>query len=223
MSYAGKGVKFKIDPSAPITNKQFHMLKSLIQERDWRIAPSTVSAAIKAVRRFTPSPSDPLALPNVKRQAASDAISFLLRPSTPKVAAKSATVVPAKPAQSTPVTTPSAWYSVATALQPLPLSKYAIKKANDDPHDFTFVEIVQRKNGARFLNLLVGAPGDWKRQFLSAAQQLHYTKIIAVSPTAYATAYCKHFTRCSCCDSPLSKAVSIAAAMGPVCRKKFKW
>jgi len=210
------GTTFKISPTAMITPKQFDLIRKLATERDWSDAPTLRSMTIKMVVR-----AEDWTRCSVRRLDASAAIDYLLSPLAPKiqgVAAQDTGVQGTTGAP--PKSTPMNWFEVKTVLTPLPLSKYAVEHESGVVQ---FFEVVERKNGARFLNKLQGAPGDWHRVWLNPEQQVTIGKIIAEDPTRYATAYCEKFTRCSACDSPLSVAASIAAAMGPVCRKKFQW
>lgn len=201
----------KIAPEAKITTKQFNFMRDLAAQRDWSTAPTELSIAIKQVARAATHAEVEQQVP---RKTASSAISFLLSPQAPKVAASAQSAASA-PSQVT-------WGGVQTTLAAIPTSKYAIESTKL-PGTYVFFEIVQRKNGTRFVNKLQGAPGDWKRIYLTPAQALKVAEKVAENPTAHATKYCEIFTRCSACDSPLSNAKSIAEAMGPVCRKKFKW
>lgn len=194
-----------------VTPKQFSYIRGLAAQRNWQSAPTTVSLAIKKVNR-----AKDWSTAEVLRKDASAAISFLLSPQAPAVV----TTAPAKTV--TAVNTVNVWQTLTASLAPLPISKYALPKI-EDPSEYVFYEIVQRADGRRFLNRLQGAPGTWHRVFLPAAQQVTIAKRIAEDPTKHGTAYCAKFTRCCACDSPLSNAKSIAEAMGPVCRKKFKW
>ena len=200
---------FKIDPTKTITWKQFTWLRDLAAGKDWSQAPTDVSITIKKVTRFK-SELEGDVPEDVRRLAASQAINFLLKIKTP----------------TTPSSTPgftSAWANLANILAELPLSKYAVER-EDEPGVFDFYEVVERKTTKkRYLNRLLGCPGDWKRVFISAAQGVPIAELIKIDPAKFATLYCQKFTRCSCCDAPLSDAKSIAQSMGPVCSKKFKW
>jgi len=105
-------------------------------------------------------------------------------------------------------------------LATLPLSKYALPRRSD-PTIWDFFEVIERKNGTRYLNRLLGAPGNWNRSFLTAQLQLTAAQAVAVNPQAAAFEYANQHGRCSCCDAKLSNPKSIAASMGPVCRKRF--
>jgi len=204
---------FKISPTAPITAPQSDLITKLAQERDWQAAPQSV---ITTITQVACRPAD-VPLAPVLRQAASDAIDFLMKcPQT----------VAAQQAWSTkPTATKSSqsWTSLQADLADLPVSKYAIP-STADPSVPVFFEIVVRKTSKiRFVNKLFGAPGDWRRVYLTPAQAKHVIAKVQEDPTRWATWYCERFKRCSACDSPLSNAKSLAESMGPVCRKKFQW
>lgn len=200
---------FKIHPDAEITDKQKNLIAKLADERDWLNAPTSISLVIRRVRHAI---RDNVPC-TVKRQAASRAIDYLLKPST--------IVAPAIVTASTP--TVSKWQQLATLLADLPISKYAVWSTQT--LEWTFIEVREQKSTKkRYLNKLLGAPGHWAwASGITVDWMISMAEIIAKDPTKFATNYCNEFTRCSACDSPLSNAKSIAEAMGPVCRKKFTW
>lgn len=100
----------------------------------------------------------------------------------------------------------------------LPLAKYAVEL---DGLPTRFYEVVERRNGARFLNGLIGAPGDWARRKVSYAEQKLVVGYIAADPLAAVKLFSARFTVCGVCSSPLSDPFSIANGIGPVCIKKF--
>jgi len=104
----------------------------------------------------------------------------------------------------------------------VPTSKYALERVGE-PGVFDFFEVIERKSGRRYLNRLIGSPGDWRREFLSLTLQLAAARHIAENPTGAALAYCKHHGRCCRCDAKLSVDKSIIEGVGPVCRKKMGW
>lgn len=113
------------------------------------------------------------------------------------------------------------WDDLKAITATLPASKYAVEK-DGKPGEYIFYEIkIWKKTGARFLNRLQGAPGGWSRVKINLAEALNAAKKIADDPKAAAFKYCELYTRCCCCDSPLSNEKSLEQAMGPVCSKKF--
>lgn len=103
-------------------------------------------------------------------------------------------------------------------LAKIPLSKYALPRVDGTGWDF--FEVVERHN-VRYLNRLIGAPGDWTRDKLSVMLQAAAAKHILEDPKASAVEYAKQHGRCAVCESPLSDPASIARSMGPVCAKRF--
>lgn len=200
---------FKIHPDAEITDKQRNLIAKLADERDWSSAPTSVSLIIRRVRHAI---RDDVPC-TVKRQAASSAIDYLLKP---LMAPPLATVTVS-------TSTISKWEILTKLLANLPISKYAVwsKQTNQ----WEFIEIREQKSTKkRYLNKLLGAPGHWAwAHGITIDWMILMAEIIAKDPTKFAVNYCEQFTRCSACDSPLSNAKSIAEAMGPTCRKKFKW
>jgi hypothetical protein len=108
--------------------------------------------------------------------------------------------------------------AATTLLAQIPESKYALPRKDGTGWDF--FEVVQRKSG-RFLNQLLGAPGDWSRKYLSPTLQAAAARAILMDPKASAIAYAKQHGRCAVCDAHLSNPESIARSMGPVCAKRF--
>lgn len=209
---------FKIDPQSWVTEKQFDLVRKLDGERDWYRAPGLVSVTIK---RITRAQKYQEVSKIVRRVAASDAIDYLLKTAPKKISDDAPPSVDLKPVAKPHV---SLWQQLKDTLVDAPAAKYALPcDPADADSDIVFLEVVRRKNGGVFVNKLLGAPGDWHRAWLTPAQQLDWAKRITEDPTKHATTYCVKFTRCAACDSPLSNAQSIAEAMGPVCRKKFKW
>lgn len=107
---------------------------------------------------------------------------------------------------------------VATGpLAELPLSKYALVVGGD----LRFYEVVQRASGKRYLNGLVGAPGDFARRDLQFAERQVVVAQLLANPVAAIAAFGKHFVVCGKCSSPLTDEVSRELGIGPVCRGKL--
>ncbi len=121
----------------------------------------------------------------------------------------------------------------------LPTCKYIV---TGDAGQKVHVEVVERRNGRRFVNVLVGAPGDWRRQNVAYATQVllaqkirtaTYTDRVEINdewvvrhltgPEAAAVRYSREHRRCSACESPLSdqSQPGYAVGLGPVCRRRF--
>jgi hypothetical protein len=104
-----------------------------------------------------------------------------------------------------------------SALVEIPPSKYALEVNGV----IRFYEVVQRKNGARYLNALVGAPGAWAWRTMNPGEYAQALKAIAANPLEAAKRYGVEFTCCGVCGSPLSDPFSVANQIGPICIKKF--
>lgn len=121
----------------------------------------------------------------------------------------------------------------------LPLCKYLV---TGDAGQRVHVEVVERRNGRRFVNVLIGAPGDWRRQEVSYATQMGlatkirtatYTDRVELAtgwvvrdlqgPEAAAVRFSREHKCCSACMSPLSDETQpgYAFGLGPVCRTRF--
>lgn len=113
------------------------------------------------------------------------------------------------------------WKDVNDVLQTLPLSRYALPRA--DGFAWDFFEVTESKTtGFRYIKQLIGAPGDWTRKKLPFKLALAAAKHIAEAPKHAAVQYAKQHGRCAVCDAHLSDPVSISQSMGPVCAKRFK-
>jgi hypothetical protein len=104
-------------------------------------------------------------------------------------------------------------------LRQLPLSRYALPRK--DTGEWNFFEVVQRPNGIRYLNQLLGSPNDWNRKTISVQLQTAAARAILIDPKASAVAYASRHGRCAVCNAHLSDPESIARSMGPVCAKRF--
>lgn len=114
----------------------------------------------------------------------------------------------------------SASPALAGLLVKLPLSRYALRRANDlDTWDF--FEVVEREDGRRYVNQLLGSPADWNRKMLTRELQFAAATHILEAPKASAIEYARQHGRCAVCNSHLSDPASIARSMGPVCARRF--
>ena len=104
-----------------------------------------------------------------------------------------------------------------STLDKIPASKYAL----DFDGATRFYEVVVRKNGARYLNALVGAPGAWAWRQMNPSERATVIERLAADPLAAAKHYGERFTCCAKCGSPLSDPFSVANMIGPVCIKSF--
>lgn len=103
-------------------------------------------------------------------------------------------------------------------LTDLPLSKYALEGENGW---LVFVEIVERRGGRRYMNRLIGAPGDWNRGRLPLSVIKGYAATIAEDPAQAALRFAEEFTCCAVCLAPLSDEESRRLGLGPICRRRF--
>lgn len=115
----------------------------------------------------------------------------------------------------------------------LPLCKYIV---TGDQGQRVHLEVVERRNGARFVNVLIGAPGDWRRQNVSystqrtlaakirdAAYTDHVGRQHLHGPEAAAVRFSREHQVCAACLSPLSdeSQPGYRVGLGPVCRTRF--
>lgn len=114
-------------------------------------------------------------------------------------------------------------------LSKIPNCKYMITgEAGQTVH----VEVVERRGGRKFVNVLIGSPGDWARQRVSYATQASLVAKIQgatyedqgrhlVGPEAAAVRFSREYVCCAACMSPLSDDLSRKLGLGPVCRQRF--
>ena len=119
----------------------------------------------------------------------------------------------------------SKFIDLQTALAKLHVGHYALPRKADGVIDF--FEVIERegKNGkpTRYLNRLLGCPGDWNREHLSVDLQAAAARAISGDWVAAAQAYATHFQTCAKCDAPLSHPRSRVAKIGPKCAKDWGW
>jgi len=141
-----------------------------------------------------------------------------------------------------PITAPTARVAPTNnggAFDGLPLCKYIV---TGDAGQKVHVEVVERRGGRRYVNVLIGAPGDWHRQNVSYATMIslaakircaEYTDRVEVGgelivrdlvgAEAAAVRFSREHKCCSACLSPLSdeSQPGYAVGLGPVCRTRF--
>jgi hypothetical protein len=105
----------------------------------------------------------------------------------------------------------------------VPASKYALY---DGDGKIIFYEVRigkagTRWDGFRFVDHLVGHPGDWARYPVKGEARKQLLLDIGMNPKAAAVRFSKHFTICAVCSSPLSDPESVAAGLGPICAQRF--
>ena len=103
----------------------------------------------------------------------------------------------------------------------LPDSKYA--RVGIDGQ-LRFYEVRTGKGkwaGFQFLDLLVGAPGEWRKLPIKGEEKKAVLAALGTDPKAAAVLYSKEFTVCAVCGSPLSDPESLATGLGPICARRF--
>lgn len=213
---------------AEITGPQRKYLNSLVKERDWSLADMVTVRVAKIVSR---PDKDGNLVTFVSKKEASTAITALL-------SCKSVVVAPtAAAATDAPLTWAQVKANAIALLDTVPASYKGIKYAvpNTDTksvNTFVFYEVREYK-GKRYLNHLLGAPGDWNREFvpyknyagiLQRIKDAAYTTNedeALTGPMAAAARFSDMYTICACCGAKLSNGKSIAAKFGPVCITKF--
>lgn len=182
----------------PATDKQTNYILTLSQGRDWTsiVSTGTYETVMDVIANADPELEDKRFIARAEASAAIDAL-----------------------LKCRPLQVPSTAQVTHPDLTTLPLSRYALPRS--DGSGFDFFEVVERKSGRRFINRLVGSPGDWRREWLSQRHQIFAARHIAEDPKAAAVAYAREHGRCAVCDAHLSDPESIARSMGPVCAKRF--
>lgn len=182
-------------PARFATEKQLVFVRDLIAKRNYDGLPSSdidlINTIIDELSRESPV---------ISREEVTSAINLLLacRPNTQETQRINA---------------------FTSLIEKLPVSKYALPRKDGSGWDF--FEIVVRRNGRRYINRLIGAPSDWRREYLTLHLQSAAIRAISEDPKAAAVAYAERHGRCAVCDSPLSNPESIMRSMGPVCAKRF--
>lgn len=106
----------------------------------------------------------------------------------------------------------------------IPAGNYALEAA-DGHVVFYGVDKPTHGNwpGMTFVNLLVGAPGDWREQKLGRDVQWRILERINADPQEAARLFGYKTRSCGQCHSPLSNPRSRAAGFGEVCAGKTGW
>jgi hypothetical protein len=104
----------------------------------------------------------------------------------------------------------------------IPDGRYAFMD-NGTPRFYRIVTKEYPTGNRRFINKVLGAPGDFRYVPISNAEAREFITAIKDDP-AYA---CQLFGyvvgACGICGSPLTDPESIALGIGPVCAKKSNW
>lgn len=195
-------VKISRSFTTEATERQVDYIRDLAVQRDWKT--QLFGEGGTSYETVT----DVLDGKVIGKQAASAAIGDLLKCRPVITAAATVTGIQSDLAQ------------LRDLLTEIPPSKYALPHA--DGNGITFFEVVERRNGARYLNQLVGAPGDWRRMTnLSVRLQLYAARHIAEDCKTAAKLFADAHGVCAKCGSPLSDATSRSRGIGPVCWNSF--
>lgn len=120
---------------------------------------------------------------------------------------------------------PSPFQRLQVLLESIPKSK-SVRFALEIDGVWEFYSIDERtKNGQkiRWVNKLLGAPGNWNRKFLPIGEQLQIARLIAADWKQAAEDYAVKHGRCARCDAHLSDERSRAAKVGWKCAKEWGW
>lgn len=97
--------------------------------------------------------------------------------------------------------------------------RYAIVVNNE----WRFFRIVTRDNGKRYVQKVLGSPGDFRYVRVSAAEWHMAVNGIATDPALWLMAFGQQVGACGMCGSPLTDPESIRLGIGPVCRGKMDY
>lgn len=106
-------------------------------------------------------------------------------------------------------------------LRKLNVGRYALPRRSTGEWDF--FEVVEKASGARYLNRLLGSPGDYNREHLSVELQAAAARAISGDWVAAAHAFAERTRHCAKCGTALTHARSLAAKIGPKCAKEWGW
>lgn len=101
------------------------------------------------------------------------------------------------------------------AIRAIPAGRYATPGLGKDSIDFWRVEV--SKKGYRFINRLLGAPGDFRKVHVPAAQQMAVLSVIAADPATAGKAFAVAYQACYRCCAPLTDETSRERGLGPDC------
>ena len=215
-----------------ITAKQVKFLRNLATERDWSKLDVVKVRLIKTVVRAETNEDGTLAI-FVPRKDVSPVINSLL--GCPKIEVAAPAPAPGKPAAELSWAETKAHALALLAEVPASYKgiKYAVPNTDKNSQSaFVFYEVREFK-GKRYLNRLLGAPGDWNRKFVSYKDYAGIVERIKTAayvtnedealtgPMAAAARFSDMFTICACCGAKLSNGKSIAQKFGPICVNKF--
>lgn len=108
----------------------------------------------------------------------------------------------------------------------VPAGRYALESPSDSHIVFYQVDVPGKESkwfGRTFVNVLTGAPGDFRRIAMRGSQGAEVLRRIAANPVEASTRFGKEVGQCGVCHSPLTNEASRAAGIGPVCARKMGW
>lgn len=108
----------------------------------------------------------------------------------------------------------------------VPAGRYSVDKADGSGSVFYQVDrpTEGRWAGYTFVKLLLGAPGDWRRERVNRRDVAGIlSRIAADGPREASLRFGLEAGVCGVCGSPLSNEESRALGIGPVCREKAGW
>jgi len=113
-------------------------------------------------------------------------------------------------------------------LASIPKSKYAVPvdelmlTEHEDAFsgDLVFLELKEFM-GTLYVRRLIGAPGRFARERMTADQVTTLMSIVASEPYKYAKLFGDHYACCGSCGAELTDQRSRELMLGPECRKKF--
>jgi hypothetical protein len=103
----------------------------------------------------------------------------------------------------------------------IPDGRYAIV-GTDNTWRF-FRVTTSRNNGRRYVQKVLGSPGDFRYTRVSAADWRFAVAEIVKDPALASQAFGMQVGACGICGSPLTDPESIARGIGPICAKKYDW
>lgn len=109
---------------------------------------------------------------------------------------------------------------MALAETDIPDSSYAL----DTPSGLYFYRVRTGKGkwaGFKFVDRLIGHPGDFLRVPVKGANRKATLKLIAQDAKGAAIEFSRRFTVCAVCGSPLTDPESMERGLGPVCAERF--
>lgn len=114
------------------------------------------------------------------------------------------------------------WKQLCQLLRQINPGKYALPRKSD-PAEIDFFEVVERKNGVRFLNQLLGGGSKFNRKHLSNHLQACAARAILGDQKAAAKLFAEKTETCPRCFTALTEKRSRDAKIGPVCAKAWGW